>query len=39
MNPAIIEWASREAGISPDLIPKKLGISPETFEKWKKGEI
>ncbi len=38
INPKVVSWAAHKIGLPLQDIPKKLKVSPKTFEKWQKGE-
>ncbi len=38
INPEVVSWAAHKIGLPLYDIPKKLKVSPQTFEKWQRGE-
>lgn len=39
VEPAVLDWARRSAGLGVANAAKKIGVSPATLEKWEAGEL
>lgn len=38
VTPSVLEWARKEAGLPPERVAKRTGVSPERLLAWERGE-